>query len=489
MNTHAQTDLTPGNSSPKNLFQEIVVERDIEDGEEWLHKEYRKENVDESKKIFVAVDAGSTQTRLKIVDISENGSKDLDRAAAETFVIPSDYISMRKSKSLAVDSPALYDNMFSSIVNTSGPSDFLSGSFILRGSLADKENTTKETIGSSGTKVMVQNLYYNIIDAIGYACLGFFDEIPSRLEVYMSLALPPQDDTTKNIQFLQKTLNSFRWRHASTKATIDMTFGGILVKTEPEAQAKAQQQFYSIEDLKNQIKLTIEIGGRSIGLDIMRGTKSVPDTQKTLPYGGNWLIDRLQNELLKMTNHNIDRRIVARAIRTGVLVLGNSSSNIQHVVNTLKGEFARRIALDVKREAFDSQTIVSSLTLNLVEIAGRSILEGADGYSLATPLEKELTPFIPNAEFIPLDENLIPLGLLLEGVKYFNLMDSESTNVSEEIGFDDDFDTPFDEVGAAVQEVAVSQESPTSPESVSQGASSEETSPQETISMEDDPQI
>jgi hypothetical protein len=399
----------------------------IEPGEELLHSAYQFKNLPGRQvTALIGVDGGSTQTRGVVLDLEDLSKfeESLEKSLGEVFTIPSLSVTIPDDRNIQAKSDNLYDDLESQIVNLHSNEEVIFRSArLVRGTKAFNSELNENRLGSSTQKTEDVTYYYNLLDLIGYSMLlKYRDKVPEVVKVYLACALPPDDINPVNIEKrLKPNLKTYRWVHKSSGVSIQIDFAGVEVMTEPEAFVKA---FYAMSDQETpDYTLHLEGGGRSIGAEILVRGNSLDSARETLEFGGTQLLN-LVNDLYvaKHGGRQLRRSQLENAIRTGYLRDGNSVVPIWDVITAAKKEIARQIVTEVRQKVFDQQRRVAVTDLNVVSVSGR-LFDGTPvekgSVSVADFLKEEFKALSPETQFVRIEGNYIPQGLLLRGLIEF----------------------------------------------------------------------
>lgn len=392
----------------------------IEPGEELLYKEYDYTQVPGKKvTILLAVDGGSTQTRSILLDTEKLGH--YVKYLQDIFTIPSMSVSVNGDHDIVPVTKRLYDTMDSVIVNTSGSSDaLLTRERVVRGSKVLAVENSENRIGSSTLKTEDPTFYLNLLDNAGNAIIrSYSGALPEKVEIYLSIALPPEDTHELSVARLRHNLSRYKWMHKDSGLSFEFAFTKFVVMTEPEAEVKA---YYTLQQEEEpEYTLHFNGGGRSIGVEILMNGKSVKNAQKTLDFGGTQLLDLIGGNYVRsgQGRRTPRRDRLEEAVRTGMLKDGNSYIDIRDIIVEAKKEFGRRIFLDSRSKVFDLQSRVVPTDLNVISVSGRLFDKGEYGFSVAETLLSMYNDLTPSTETAHFTESYIPQGLLLEGITQF----------------------------------------------------------------------
>lgn len=389
-----------------NLKTTAKAKTVIQKGEEKLHEHYSVYNVDTRKRLLVGVDGGSTQTRVLIID-------NLDEPDTELYTIPSTSSFVVKDLEIRNQGENLYDVMDSYITNLASSAELIfTKERVIRGNKKVDFNGTEERISSTNQKISSKPFYINIIDAIGYAIVQKYTEIPKEVDVILGVALPPDDRASQvNIDKFNSIINnSFKW--ANTELGVEITINVIenIVRTEPEAFIMAYH--ITQEEEIPEVELHINAGGRSIGIELLENGRAIDSVSKTLAYGGAPMLEDLGNLISKSEGgRKPSNKALTEAIKTGLLKVGNTTKDITDYIKTIKKQYADRIYNDVIKEVFDVQREITLNDVNIISISGGTFSEGECGISVAEYLEEDFKRAAPDTDFVYIEYNYIPLGL------------------------------------------------------------------------------
>ena len=407
-------------------------ERVCEEGEERLHREFDTTQVSKKVKVVVGVDCGSTQTRACVID-SENTDNLLEQLGV-TYVIPSVSASILDDRNIPKKTNFLYDYMDTSISNLSGNMEAPFHQVrLVRGTKAMDVEEKENRLTSTTQKVVDPTFYYNIFDAIGYALIDKYEgQVPKEVEIVLSVALPPDDNNPKNIQTLQKNLVGFNWKLLEKDVVIKCTISGVFVYTEPEAFIKAYYVL-SGEDTP-EATLHIEGGGRSIGAEILVNGQTLGSAQKSIDYGGTQLKEMLGRLYVAKYGGRAPREAALEsAIRTGFLKRGNDSLDIKELLEESMRVFAAKIVDETRLRVFDQQSKVGFQDLNVISVSGRLFKKGKHELSLASFVAEEFAKLAPSTQFVHLEGNFIPSGLVLTALSEMYETDEAAVEVAPSV--------------------------------------------------------
>jgi hypothetical protein len=421
----------------------------VEPGEEKLHRVINFKNKEGRKvRVIAGLDGGSTQFRVTILDFDQIGN--FLEELSVVYAIPSASKTVPDNRAIAPKGDFIYDNLDSRIVNTSIDGEVLFENVrLVRGIKATDVELKENRLKSTTQKSQDATFYYNLLDMMGIGtCQKYEGEIPTEVEVYLSVALPPDDLNETNLKGLRHNLQSYKWLHIPSGVHIDFSFKAIITRTEPEAAIKA---YYAMgEEETPESTLHIEGGGRSIGAEILNDGISLSTAQKTLKYGGKQLREELNRLYVdKYGGGDLGLGVLENALRTGRIKDGGSLISVMPLIEQVKRTFAYRIVDDLIDKVFDTQTEVGIRDLNTVSISGRLFgrtylspietevpIEESEpdaypnGISIADYLAERFKELTPNTEFVHITGNQIPAGLVIEGIIEFSEFEEELDEVA-----------------------------------------------------------
>lgn len=386
----------------------------MEKGEELLGNSYSVNKISGKKKILVGLDCGSTQTRVVLM----NQTDDVD-VLDKVYVIPSLFSGVSSFSEVIPQSTRLYDNLDSWITTISNESDSLFDKIrVLRGTKRSDANLSQEGINSSKQKINTPAFYLNAIDGIAYGLIMSGEPLADEYDVYAGITLPPDNVTSSSNRdvFYKRMKQTFEFENKDLGVRFRINIKDVALQTEPEAVLRGYKVKNDVDS--DTVALMVEVGGSTVGTAIIQGTVSLKAASRTFPYGGTQLQDLL-GTILENSIGTVPVKQRKKALETGLVkATGRGVTDVSDSVIEAKNQFARRIYSNLFSEVFDQ---LGNSDLDLVDItevyfSGRSCAAGDyndethDGYSLATPLTELLKKDLPDAEFIHLTENLIPFG-------------------------------------------------------------------------------
>lgn len=394
-----------------NFNKQINSSIEIEQNEELLHEVYDYTQIEDEMNVIIGLDGGSTQTRCCILSAEhQDGYKQ--------YVIPSVCAQLKTGKEIKAVNDTLYANLDSEIVcldtATTKPDKklYFKSERLIRGTKLFNEGLPPTFIETGLSKVHTDLFYMNIVDAIGYTVLqSHSGAIPKKVNVRLGVALPNDDMTPPRLAHLKSHLcGSYQWT-LDDKVKIIITISSVDAITEPEAFIKA----YAIETglQTPEYQMHIEVGGRSSGVEILRRGIPIDSASKPFDFCGTYLT----NKIITDCQHSIDKKFttdqVRRALRTGYVKQGRNSIDITAEIKRAKDAMASELFKAIMRDCISSSTAFTFEDIEMISYSGRTFNTGEYDYSLdvkLTELFEERNP--GNIDFVRIEENYIPLGLL-----------------------------------------------------------------------------
>lgn len=378
----------------------------ITPGEERLFETYDFANSNENIDLLFAVDGGSTQTRVSVIEAYGEG-------ADELYIIPSNMVSLNDDREIKPKSNLLYDRLDSRIINQSNKSQSkIQRERIIRATKMIDSGLSATSISSTMQKIDEPIFYINIVDSIGYALMQkYVNNIPKKVRCMVGVALPPDDmESTRNIdKFKDNLIGNYKFIHQDSNVEINIEILDVSVETEPGSFVAA---YYATanEEIPEKV-LCINTGGRSIGAAVLQNAKLNDTASQTFSYGGNQYLA----EIGKIYSNTYGGRapslaFLNAAVQTGRLKNGNSSIDITEEITAAAKIFADRIYNDVVKNVCDRSGI-NLQDLNEIIVSGGMIRRGEHGVSIADFLNENFKEKSPYTEFTCVEENLIPLGI------------------------------------------------------------------------------
>ena len=419
-----------------NAVAPAVAKVEMERGEEPLYETLSVAQGVGKKTIIAGLDAGSTQTRVKIIDKeSQNINK--------TYIIPSMVQRVPDMRELKPKSDIIYDRMDTAITNlTMNPDPVFNNVRLIRGRKTVDNNFPELRIQSSVKKTDEEVFYLNIIDALGYAiAFNYSDEVPTEVDVYAGVALPPDDMISSKLinKFRAKILGQYKWMHNDSGISILINIKDVVASTEPEAFAQA---YYVLSGVPMPERvIMVNTGGRSTGLELLENGKAVTEISKTLKYGGRQFLLDLNNKIIQSENNTIENimseDVLSKAVKKGYVKRGKCGRvEVIPEIESLCKDYATDYMSDIKTNILDRR----QLDLNDVDeviMSGGLVRRGEYDISISDFLGDEINKLAPDTEFVVVEENYIPTGTILLAFQTFN---TELQNADDDEDFlsDDD---------------------------------------------------
>lgn len=383
--------------------------------EECLLEITPKLNVQEEKKrLLVTADCGSTQTRVSIIDLDAG---DFESGLTDIFVVPSKYgVITEFVPTDWIKSGALYDNLQSKIANASWKEgDIVNYTMVARTTIMEDLGLVPSRMSSAKEKSEDANLYVNLVDAIGFAMLRKFGgRVPRVNEIYLSLALPPEDLTANNKERLKGNLKTYRWSNCDSD---DVTLRFADVFFTPEAEAFIQG-YYALTGVElPEVSLHIEGGGRSISPALCRSGRAVNTARVSLPYGGTALRKIIADEFYQDEQMHLSERQLDSVVETGKCKIGKVEHDLVCYVDSAKQKMAKKIVSDLITKVFEGLDGIRLTDLEEVTASGRLFAPGSYDSTLMKFVAAEFRKYAPAAEFMVIEEPYINKGLVLIGLQ------------------------------------------------------------------------
>ena len=388
----------------------------IEENEQDLHKPYgfKVIQVEQPEPILVGLDSGSTQNRAIVI------SKKLN--SFTQIVIPSRALKVEQNFNRAIDpgKDNLYDRMDTTIQCQSA-SECTPSLRVCRGGLMGDYNGTPFKISTTQQKVKTDGFFANIRDSIGYAIAMKYKEIPSKVDVYLCVALPPDEQRVVSLvqEFIKNLKGTYTWTYNPDGISFEISIKRVVTLSEPEAQVKG---FYA-SNRNMQVPervMHIELGGRNCGLEVLENTKSLNRFSKSCYQGGSQLCSALGEELVQSQKFKRapKEEILKEALKTGYIVTGSDKVDVIPEIKTAKNSLAEQIYTDIIA-VFDTVPDFDIYNLNAFTFGGRTFAAGDYNYSVVKPLVEKLKTDAPNFTPIHITKNYIPLGCIANAAKHF----------------------------------------------------------------------
>lgn len=392
--------------------------------------------------VVAGVDAGSTQTRISMVDADEarqlltgNISKeDLEILRNNLYIIPSTFAIVSDEREIKSNSPALEDNYDSHIirVRSAAVKPLVGSDRLVRGQkIKDSAGLVPRYLDSSTNKMDNTIFYLNVLDGLGYALLQKYNgHIPSEVNIHLVLSVRPKElnkicTSKMDDNFIGEFI--FRWGSADIK----MRIADTIYTTEPEAQIAGTSAVMDVEaevlnsdealNLSQKLRdsdsyMHIEGGGSSIGVEVIKNGNIIDACSSTFQLGGNYLVRVIIDRLREVKGRTVSEESVRQAVQTCLLRNGREREDITEVVAAAKNQVGLDIMERLRHDVID---VVSDLSLNdmdFITLGGRLFGDDDAGQSIGTYFAKYLEQISPNTEVIILRNNYIPQGNMIIGI-------------------------------------------------------------------------
>ena len=407
--------------------------------------------------LWVGIDAGSTQTRVCIADLSERAVLTAENAPHRVleklencmYVIPSTYAVVPDEREIRPMSENIEDNYDSHIirVRTKAVEPMVNNDRIVRGrKITDASGLVPRFFDSSSNKMENSIFYTNVIDSIGYAILQKYSgKIPEAVRIHMVLSVRPQELETICIEKMDSNFIGefvFRWGDVN----IRMHFVRTIYTTEPEAQLNGYTAIMNLraaalndedclemaEKLNNgDTFIHIEGGGSSIGVEVNKDGELRGACSTTFQLGGNYLIRVIRNRLRSIKGRNISEDSVQNAIQSCVLKNGREREDISSVIADCKNDVGLQIFEQLRHDVIDTQGDIYLTDMDFITLGGRLFREDDCGNSIAYYFGEYVKQVSPNTEIIVLKDNYIPQGNLVKAVLQ---LDAPEEHIEEVVG-------------------------------------------------------
>lgn len=376
--------------------------------EEWLLTEMPEITISRGEATVIAgIDCGSTQTRA-VLHGAEIG--DVEKDIKEIFVMPSGYGLVPYGREVRANSELMYDNLNSVIFNLDDEiADMVDTVNIVRTSMAANLGVNKLVLSSTKDKSEDPSLILNLLDTIGYGLIKKFNgKLVDKYNLYVTIALPPEELTDRNIKKLKDNLRTYSWGTGGTSITLNFEH----IEFIPEAEAYIQAVYAFSEDIPT-YSLHIEGGGRSISPALCKEGRPIHTARTSFPYGGSQLKDNIIRRYYEQEGVTATEIQVESALETGELKIGSKYFDIKQIIKEEKEKYGKKIASDILKGVFDRVADISPAMIEQISVSGRLFSEGEIGVSIFEYLETALREIAPHAEYYSLDDQLVCIGAIL----------------------------------------------------------------------------
>lgn len=391
------------------------------------------------KWVVAGVDAGSTQTRVCLVDKQEAGvllseditSETLNLLTSQLYIIPSTFAMVDDEREIKSNSRALEDNYDSHVirVQSAAVKPLVGNNRMVRGQkISDSSGLVPRYLDSSTNKMDNAIFYLNVLDGIGYGLLQKFSgNIPTEVHIHLALSVRPKELNKVCITRMNENIIGefvFRWGGINIRMHIE----DAIYTTEPEAQIAGTSSIMDVkaavegdeEALKLSSKLNesdsymhIEGGGSSIGVEVVKQGNIIDACSSTFQLGGNYLTRIIIDRLRDVKGRTVSEESVRQALQTCLLRNGQNREDITEILAAAKNQVGMDIMERIRHEVID---VAANLTLNdmdFVTLGGRLFSEDDAGQSIGQYFAQYLGQISPHTDVIILKDNYIPQGNMI----------------------------------------------------------------------------
>lgn len=392
-------------------------------------------------KVVAGVDAGSTETRVCIIDSTDAGYllndmvEEACNSLSSVYSIPSTLAVVADEREILPVSVMIQDNMDSRIVRTRTKAEqpFLNNDRVIRGTkIPNAGNVVSLYLDSGTTKSQNRLFYLNIIDALGYALLQKFNgKIPTSVDVSLVLSVRPKEQASYHVNIMRSNLvGTFKFIWGDVD--IEIKISSLDFTTEPEAQISGTQtmcQLLAETSNDGDIRETstklcecldgvntyihIEGGGSSIGIEVVNQGVLIDTCSVTFPIGGNYLMRAVRDRIRATTGRTPSEAATFESLETGTLVNGRNREDITETIKFCKMQVARDIFERFKHEVLDVQSDITLQDVELISLGGRLFRGGDYGVSVGDYFTNYVHELSEHTEVVRLQNNYIPQGNVL----------------------------------------------------------------------------
>lgn len=419
----------------------------------------------ENMKMVVGIDAGSTGTRVSIID-----RKDFEDLSSETinaeaitnfshsYVIPSTFAVLEDERELLPKSEALADNYDShlTLVKNNSKDPYITRVRVIRGQkIKDAAGAVPRFMDSGTPKTKNFVFYVNVIDSIGYAILRKYSgRIPKSIDVSLGVSVRPNELGTVYQKILidnLKGIYTFLWGNVK----FDINITSVFATTEPEAQIEGSTSLYDLLSIITEEKATetndeelikkantyrelsdmllepssyihIEGGGSSIGVEVVKANADGDMTvmsacSRAFNIGGNFLMRTAKDQIRDNLGRTASDESAENALKTGLLKNGRNMDDVIDIIKITKRKVAEAIFEKFTHEVIDVNADLVLSDIDFIAMAGQLFSEGECGISIVDYFADLIKTVSPNTTVIRLPENYIPQGNALKIIKQFDI--------------------------------------------------------------------
>lgn len=400
----------------------------------------------EHLKIVAGVDAGSTGTRVALIDMQDYerlGLEDVDYEAVELFaassVIPSSFALLDDERELLPKSGALQYNYDSHInlVKCASAEPYIKRVRVIRGQkIKDAAGAVIRFMDSGTPKTKNIVFYINVLDALGYSILRKYSgNIPKSVDVALGISVRPNELGTVYQSILLNNLKgtyTFAWKDIK----FDIFVSDVIATTEPEAQIEGSATMYSLmsdvfsnrEPNKSQeyAKIAdmlvepsnyihIEGGGSSVGVEVVKANEDgelmvMSACSRTFNIGGNFLMRTAKDQIRDTMGRTPSDASAEDAIKTALLKNGRNTDDVTPLIKATKQKVAEAIFEKFKHEVIDVNADIDLSDMDFIAMAGNLFSKGECNISIVDYFRKLVKQVSPNTLVLNLPENFIPQG-------------------------------------------------------------------------------
>lgn len=395
---------------------------------------------DEIVKLVAGIDAGSTETRICLINKEENSlllsediTDDIGKIMSEVYIIPSQFALISDEREILPKSESIEDNYDSHIIliSNNAKNSYITRHRIIRG---QKKNDTSGIVNlfmDSNTPKSKNSVFYlNILDSLGYSILQKYSgNLPKDVNISLVISVRPNELASifKNEMICNlKGCFTFTWQNIK----INLNILNLSFSTEPEAQITGSALMYDLldyDEFSSKIGepnnyIHIEGGGSSVGVEVVKlnhaGIPVILDScSRMFALGGNYLMRITKDMIRNQKGINISDSNAYEALITGKIKNGIGYEDILFIIRETKRKVADDIFEKFKHEVLDANNDISLLDFSFITMAGRLFSSGECDVSIADYFSEHIKKLSINTEVIKLPFNYIPQGNLLKAMQ------------------------------------------------------------------------
>ena len=426
--------------------------------------------------LVAGIDAGSTETRVSLVNQSDFEELLNPTSAEKTlevidsmYVIPSTFAVLEDNREVLPKSVNLNDNYDSTIssVSIEAEKPYIQKHRIIRGQkIKDAVGSVERFLDSSTPKTSNQIFYISVLDSIGYGILQKYSgNIPNSVDLYLCLSVRPNELGVKFKKELMDNLKGtfhFTWNNnKENKISLEINILLINLTTEPEAQIEGSTAMYDliVDALSNketpltpeehaQLQeatnvseilyeavphLHMEGGGSSIGteyvqIDDQGSPVLMSACSRTFNIGGNYVMRTLKDKLREYKGRLVSDSTAYTALVTGYIKNGRQQDDVLDYVKEVKETIARIIFEKLMHEVIDVNSDIVLTEVGYISMSGRLFSKGENGISIADYFSNLIHEVSPNTTVIRLPRNFIPQGNALRLLNTYEVFSENNEN-------------------------------------------------------------